>query len=166
MFDQSAGAIDCRAFFVASNDEADRSGIGWNFVQRCDKRRDAALHIDRPAPMQQVTAHFRYERASDPAFSRGNNIKMSGKSEMAAAALADGEQIFGWTAVCGVGVAFASHEPLNDKPKRDQHCLKRIKNRAAGGCNAFAGDQGLGVGERGIIHAFAGMTTRLGFVYN
>ena len=161
MFDQSARAVNGRAFFVAGDNQADRTRFRRNVVQRRDEGGDAAFHIDRAAPVQQVTTNVGNKRIAAPTLAGWYDIKMSGKGKMAAIALADCEQIFGGPAVCRVAIAFTSDKPLDCETQRHQHRFKRIKNRAGCRCDALAGDQAFCVGEGDVIHAFAGMPRSL-----
>ena len=141
MFDQSARAVNGRAFFVAGDNQADRTRFRRNVVQRRDEGGDAAFHIDRAAPVQKVAAYFRHEGLAAPALAGRNDIDVAGKGEMATFAFADSKQILDRSAMRRVDVAFARNEALDSKTKRHQHGLNRIEHRARRGRNALASDQ-------------------------
>ncbi len=140
MVDQRAGAVNRGAFFVAGDDQADRACVRRNLVQSGNKGRDAALHIDRAAPVQQVAANFGHERVAVPAIAGRNDIDMAGKGEMAALCFTDREQIFDRRAMRRIVVAFARNEPLDGETQRQEHRLKRVEHCAGRGRDAFAGD--------------------------
>jgi hypothetical protein len=104
--------------------------------------------------MQQIALNLWHKRVASPAISGRHNIDMTGKGEVPTAyALPDCEQIFDRRAMGGVVVVFARNEAFDGKAKRHEHIFKRVKYRTAGGGNAFASDQSLGISQcKGVRH--------------
>ena len=62
MVDQSDGAVDRWAFFIAGDDQADPALMRRRDCS--DERGNARLHIDRAPTIEQAAAYFRRERVA------------------------------------------------------------------------------------------------------
>ncbi len=160
MLDKRAGAVNSGAFLVTRDDQADRTSPGRDVMQRRDKSRDAALHIDCAAPMEQVAAHFGHERIALPAVARRHHIDMTGKGEMAPSCRADGKEILDRRAMRRIVVIFTCNESFDGKTERQQHRFECIEHRTAGRRNALASDQFFGIAEgKAVGHRTAALRT-------
>ncbi len=89
-FDHLDGAVRCRAFFVARDQERERATVRWmrrdEFLARYDERRYRCLHIRRTTPVQLAVAMGRNERRRRPLFERPgrHDIGVAGEREQLA----------------------------------------------------------------------------------
>ena len=140
-------------FFIACDDKADGARIGRDVVQSSNKCRNAALHINRAAPVQKVTFDFGSKGITCPAIAGWNDVNMAGESKVTPGRLPDREQIFDRRAMRGVVVIFARYKAFDGKTQRNKHIFKRVENGASCRSDALASDQALGVGKcNGIGH--------------
>ena len=153
IFDESARPVERGPFLVPGDDEADRACVRLDIRGGCDHRGDRAFHVDRAAPVEQVSAHFRLECIAVPAIARRDDIKVPGKGDLPRSfgTAADGEQVldrcFGRALL-----AFSARKAVNLEAQRFEHGLHRVEHLTSGGCHAGRGHQPLRIVQR-IAHA-------------
>lgn len=137
-----SSAIDGRAFFIASNEKADRASRRDAGAQEIKRRGNhagnAAFHINRAAPPEFASFDNPGKRRMGPGrdVAWWDHIDMSSKTQMRAAFADPGIQVIDIR-----GIRRAEHKPMAREAGRFQRLLNDIKRCAAIGRDAGATDQ-------------------------
>ena len=135
--------------FIAGYDQADRAEIVGQVMERADKGRDTAFHVDGAAPVEQVTTLFRNERIGLPALAGWDDVEMTGVGKMArtGGAVANGKEILYRSAKLGIFGRIASNEPRYLEAERCEHRFHLVKHASGSRSDTGLGDQSLGIVE-------------------
>jgi hypothetical protein len=135
-FDDLLGAVQRDAFLVAGDQEAQRTVrivAGEIGGDGADEGRDAALHVDRPAPDQHAIGEGRLERRAGPGGSvaHRHHVGVSGKTEVGGGRSATGVEV----------LDLPEAHPATGEAEAFQRLMDDVHRAEVGGRHGRAADQ-------------------------